>query len=107
MALFLLSANLGWIQGQIIFTEDSLHCLPPESETDAPVRMVQGTNGYGSIGYRGPCPPPGETHRYYFRIYALDSFLALPPGSGQHDLVAAMQGHATAYGETFAMYRRP
>lgn len=81
--------------------------VPPEPETDVPVRMVQGTNGYGEIGYRGPCPPPGETHRYYFRIYALDAPLALPPGSGQHDLVAAMQGHATAYGETFAMYRRP
>ncbi|MDK2975355.1 MAG: hypothetical protein PWP08_1726 [Methanofollis sp.] len=81
--------------------------VPPEPEIDAPVRMVQGTNGYGDIGYRGPCPPRGETQRYYFRVYGLDAPLTLSPGSKQHELVAAMQAHATAYGETFAMYARP
>jgi Raf kinase inhibitor-like YbhB/YbcL family protein len=81
--------------------------VPPEKVVDAPVAMVQGTNGYGQIGYRGPCPPRGEAHRYYFRVYGLDAPLDLAPGSDQHALVAAMQGRALAYGETFAMYRRP
>lgn len=81
--------------------------VPSEPETEVPVAMVQGRNGYGEIGYRGPCPPRGETHRYYFRVYGLDAPLELAPGAGQHELVAAMQGHAVAYGETFAMYARP
>ncbi|WP_067048980.1 YbhB/YbcL family Raf kinase inhibitor-like protein [Methanofollis ethanolicus] len=81
--------------------------VPPEKVVEAPVGMVQGTNSYGRIGYLGPCPPRGEAHRYYFRVYGLDTRLDLAPGSDQHALVAAMQGHALEYGEIFAMYRRP
>ena len=40
----------------------------------------QGTNSFGIIGYSGPCPPAGETHRYVFTIYALDARLDLDPG---------------------------
>ena len=42
-----------------------------------------GKNGFGVNGYRGPCPPSGETHRYFFKIYALDSLLDLPVGSSK------------------------
>ncbi|TAJ45057.1 YbhB/YbcL family Raf kinase inhibitor-like protein [Methanofollis fontis] len=80
--------------------------IAPEPEVSFPVRMVQGRNDYGRIGYQGPCPPAGETHRYYFRIYGLDGDLPLPPGSVQHELVAAMRGHGLEYGETVAMYTR-
>ena len=39
----------------------------------------QGRNSFGKIGYNGPCPPPGQTHRYFFRLYALDTKLNLSP----------------------------
>ena len=53
---------------------------------------VQGTNSFGNRGYGGPCPPSG-THRYYFRLYALDTELELEEGSSKEDLEDAMRGH--------------
>jgi Raf kinase inhibitor-like YbhB/YbcL family protein len=70
----------------------------------SPVPAVQGTNGYGEIGYTGPCPPSGETHRYFFKVYGLDAMLDCPGGANDHDLVRAMRGHVLQFGETFAMY---
>ena len=75
--------------------------IPWEGEVSAP-EAVQGRNGFGSIGYRGPCPPPGAPHRYVLRVYALDSKLSLPPGSEMDDLVAAMEGHVLQSGEAAA-----
>ena len=53
---------------------------------------------YGIIGYTGPCPPQGETHRYQFKVYGLDAMLALPAGLDKHALVAAMKGHVLQFG---------
>jgi len=72
----------------------------------SPIPALQGTNGYGGIGYSGPCPPPGETHRYFFKVYGLDTMLECPPGANDHELVRAMRGHVVQFGETFAMYSR-
>lgn len=80
--------------------------IPPQGVVTDPVGAVQGTNDYGTIGWRGPCPPPGETHRYIFKVYGLDAMLDLAPGAGKHDLIAAMQGHVLQFGETAAMYAR-
>jgi Raf kinase inhibitor-like YbhB/YbcL family protein len=80
--------------------------IPREPVTASPVEAVQGTNDYGTIGYAGPCPPPGQTHRYAFKVYGLDSPLDLPPGAGKHDLIHAMRGHVLQFGETYAMYTR-
>lgn len=52
---------------------------------------VQGSNSFGSIGYRGPCPP--NRHHYYFTIYALDSMLDVREGTTKPVLLNAMQGH--------------
>lgn len=71
-----------------------------------PVRAVQGMNDLGRIGYSGPCPPPGDTHRYTFKVWGLDTILNLEPGSTKHQLVAAMRGHVLQYGDTVALYRR-
>jgi len=53
---------------------------------------MQGYNDFPSMGYGGPSPPFG-THRYYFRLYALDTTLDLAPGSTRSQLRIAMQGH--------------
>ena len=67
---------------------------------------VQGRNDFRKIGYNGPCPPPGNTHRYYFRLYALDGKLTLAPGASRKELDAAMQGHVLAQAEYMGTYRR-
>src|SRR3954452_24326985 len=54
---------------------------------------VQGVNDFGDVGYGGPDPPPGKPHRYFFKVFALDTKLNLPPKSSHADLVAAMKGH--------------
>jgi len=81
--------------------------IPPEIPTlptvEFPVHAVQGSNDFGKTGFTGPCPGPGEMHRYTFKVYALDAMLALPPGSRKHELIAAMRGHVIQYGETAAV----
>jgi Raf kinase inhibitor-like YbhB/YbcL family protein len=67
---------------------------------------VQGSNGWGSLGYGGPCPPRGPAHRYFFRLYALDSVLDLAPGTGTGDVEMAMHGHVLAQGEMVGRYGR-
>jgi hypothetical protein len=59
---------------------------------------VQGANDFGKSGYRGPCPPPG-THRYSFKIFALDRELDLRSGAKRSQVDAAMKGHVIAQGE--------
>jgi len=66
----------------------------------------QGKNDFGKIGYNGPCPPPGKTHRYFFRLYALDTKLSLAPGATRQQLDAAMKGHILAKAEHMGTYRK-
>ena len=66
---------------------------------ETPVRAVQGTNDFGTIGYRGPCPEAGKTEAYLFRVYALDLDLALEPGATWEELVRAMEGSMNQTGE--------
>jgi Raf kinase inhibitor-like YbhB/YbcL family protein len=79
----------------------------PQQETQ-PGGARQGTNswGKGNIGYRGPAPPPGKPHRYFFKIYALDSVLDQAPGAGKERLEKAMKGHVLAHGELMGTYGR-
>ena len=66
---------------------------------------VQGTNDFGKSGYGGPCPPSG-THRYYFKVFALDRELDLRFGAKRGQLDAAMKGHIVAQGELMGRYSR-
>ena len=69
----------------------------------------QGINSWPSdnVGYRGPAPPPGSgQHRYFFKIYALDSVLALKAGATKQQLLAAMSGHVLAEGQLVGTYER-
>lgn len=72
----------------------------PEGEVvESPLHAVQGTNDFGNIGYRGPCPETGETEAYLFRVYALDLDLALAPGATWEEMVRAMEGSMNQSGE--------
>jgi len=64
-----------------------------------------GTNDFGRLGYGAPCPPSG-THRYYFKMYALDKKLDLPAGTRKPKLLAAMNGHILAKGKLMGKYSR-
>ena len=66
----------------------------------------QGKNDFGVTRYRGPCPPRGPAHRYFFKVYALDTMLDLPEGATKEELEGAMEGHVLARGELMGTYRR-
>lgn len=66
----------------------------------------QGLNDFRLLGYGGPAPPPGNPHRYFFRIYALDTVLDLRPGASRKELDQAMQSHVLATGELMGTYKR-
>ncbi len=66
---------------------------------------VQGKNDFGRLGYGGPCPPSG-THRYFFKLYALDTALNLPPGQTKSQVIKAMEGHVLAEASLVGTYSR-
>jgi Raf kinase inhibitor-like YbhB/YbcL family protein len=65
----------------------------------------QGINDFGKIRYDGPCPPFG-THRYFFKVYALDTELNLEEGLSKADLEEAMDGHILAKAELIGLFKR-
>ncbi len=67
----------------------------------------QGKNSFGNVGYNGPMPPPGSTHRYFFRLYALDMVLKPDAGADNVRLLKAMKDHIVAKGELMGTYQRP
>jgi Raf kinase inhibitor-like YbhB/YbcL family protein len=96
------------------FVHWMIYDLPPDTRRlpeDVPKRRTlsggvqQGVNGAGGIGYTGPCPP-GGTHRYLFKIYALDTRLDLGGGATIARLSDAMEGHVLAEGQLMGTYRR-
>ncbi len=66
---------------------------------------LQGTNDFGKIGYGGPCPPNG-VHRYYFKLYALDTVLAVNAGISKAELLKKIEGHILAKTELMGRYMR-
>lgn len=91
-----------------LFTHWMVWNISPQTATvgegSAP-KGVQGANDFGKSGYGGPCPPSG-THRYYFKIFALDRELNLPAGARRGQLDAAMKGHVVAQGELMGRYSK-
>lgn len=65
----------------------------------------QGITDFRKIGYGGPCPP-GGTHRYYFKLYALDTEINLDAGITKKQLLKAMEGHILAEGQLMGKYKR-
>lgn len=91
------------------FTHWLLWNIPPDTRSIAeglpPTNAVQGLNDFGLIGYGGPCPPSG-THRYRFKLYALDSDLNLPQGARVKDLERAMRPHVLSESILMGTYHR-
>jgi Raf kinase inhibitor-like YbhB/YbcL family protein len=86
--------------------------IPPDVHNLAQGRKpgsvgVSGPNDFGRLGYGGPCPPKGSVHRYYFRLYALDTqTLGLRSGASREKLLQAMQGHILAETEHMGRFQR-
>lgn len=86
-----------------------LYELPPDL-----LELAEGVQGVGIAGnnswrksvYGGPCPPPGDPHRYFFKLYALDTKLNLKPGATKAKVERAMQGHIMTQGQLMGQYGR-
>lgn len=83
--------------------------IPPQTRKiaagTAPPGAIQGSNDWKRRGWGGPCPPSG-THRYIFRLYALDTVPALGPAAGKKELERAMEGHILGKRELVGLYGR-
>jgi len=97
-----------WVHWVMWNIPPATHLLPENVPRSARLQSgaLQGRNDFGKTGYNGPCPPPGKTHRYFFRLYALDANLTLQPGATRQELDAAMQGHIIGKAEHMGTYRR-
>jgi len=94
-----------WVAFDLPPTLRSLPQAVPKKE-QLPDGTRQGQNDFGKTGYGGPCPPPGKVHRYFFKIYALDTKLNLPSRATKKDVERAMQNHVLAQGEYVGRYSR-
>ncbi len=81
--------------------------LPRTTIVDGLKGAVQGPNGVRQVGYFGPRPPPGEVHRYNFRLFALHSLPELPEGLDGRTLVEAIRPHVLAEAVLTGTYRGP
>lgn len=75
------------------------------SEAELADGSRSGQNSWRRLGYGGPCPP-GGTHRYFFKLYALDTALDLAPGANKKQLLQAMEGHVLGQAELMGVYKR-
>jgi Raf kinase inhibitor-like YbhB/YbcL family protein len=76
------------------------------AEKELPEGARQGKNDFGEIGYGGPSPPKGKPHRYYFKLYALDTRIDLPAGATRVQVLAAVKGHVLDEGRLMGQYGR-
>ncbi len=97
------------------FTHWVIFNLPPDTrslpeavpnENKLTSGALQGKNGFGKIGYAGPCPPSGSPHHYRFTFYALDKSLDLAAGASKEQALRAMQGHVLAESQLIGVYQR-
>jgi Raf kinase inhibitor-like YbhB/YbcL family protein len=83
--------------------------VPKDERLAEPAGAVQGKNSWPdgqNIGYRGPLPPKGKPHRYFFKLYALDRGLPDKPGMTKQQVLAAISGHVIGQGQLMGTYQR-
>jgi Raf kinase inhibitor-like YbhB/YbcL family protein len=78
---------------------------PAHTISEHSVPGLQGKNSKGTLGYTGPCPPTG-THRYFFKVYAVDTLLDLPEGADKLQVERALHNHVIGYGELIGLYQK-
>ena len=95
-----------WVHWVIFNIPASTRNLTEGTATDPQLSdgSVQGKTSAGSSGYHGPCPPSG-THRYFFKLYALDTALSLSAKADKKELLAAMEGHILANAELMGTFK--
>ena len=96
------TANPGWVHWIVYNVPASTTVI---EENSLPSGAVQTQNDFKQTDYGGPCPPSG-THRYFFRLYALDTELDMPAVSGKSQLLEYMDGHILAQTELMGTYQR-
>ncbi|MFQ6007488.1 MAG: YbhB/YbcL family Raf kinase inhibitor-like protein [Candidatus Zixiibacteriota bacterium] len=96
-----------WVHWVLFNIPPDTNKLPENVPTDQTLSdgATNGVNDFGKLGYGGPCPPSG-THRYYFKIYALDTMLDLSGRVTKKDLLKAMEGHILAEAQLMGKYKR-
>jgi len=96
-----------WVHWVIFNIPPQTQELPEKvpSEPTLDNGAIHGINDFRNYGYGGPCPP-GGTHRYFFKVYALDTTLNLKPGASKAQVLDAMEGHVLAKGELMGKYSR-
>ena len=90
-----------WVHWVLYNIPADMRSLPEGFSVQDPIAV--GKNSSSHLGYDGPCPPSG-THRYYFKLYALDSAFSLSPGATKDGLLKAMDGHILAQGELMGTF---
>ncbi len=92
-----------------------IYCIPADSDRLAEAipateklenGTLQGSNDFGRIGYGGPCPPRGKPHRYFFRLYALDTELSIRSGLTKKALLKEIEGHVLETAQLYGVYGR-
>ncbi len=96
-----------WVHWVIFNIPPTINELPEGTPISSglPNGALQGKNDFGNYGYGGPCPP-GGTHRYYFKLYALDTMLKLSAGITKAELLKAVEGHVMAQAQVMGRYSR-
>ncbi len=95
-----------WVHWVLWNVPRPAHSLPENVREQLDDGSRQGRNSFGKVGYNGPCPPGGQTHRYFFRLYALDGKLELATTASRAELDAAMKGHVLAQTEYMGTFHR-
>jgi len=91
-----------WVHWVLFNIPASTQSLQENADSSA---MTAGKNSSGNTRYDGPCPPSG-THRYFFKLYALDSTLSLSPGATKEQVLKEMEGHILAQGELMGTFSK-
>ena len=77
-----------------------------KNKDSLPSGALQGRNDFHKTGYGGPCPPPGKPHRYFFKLYALDTKLSLKAGATKAEVERGIKGHILEQTEFMGLYGR-
>jgi Raf kinase inhibitor-like YbhB/YbcL family protein len=97
-----------WVHWVLFDLPGNVNGLPEDvaQNQHLPAGGKQGLNDFKHLGYGGPCPPPGKPHRYFFKLYALDTALDLKPGASKKEVERAMTNHIVAQAQLMGTYKR-